>query len=334
MRSLAFTGVALAALMVSQPVFAAIDSTVGAPVLPSTSGSTGNPDNRRASIQQDVESLGNPDNRSASAPPPAMVETAPMAQAVKSRRLDYQRPAYGFQLPQQWMSPEHAVDYRDFGLDRPARGFGWSRYYNEMVLTDQWGRVYDVADGYDRGGRGGGYRSRDTDGIAGGVAGAAVGAVAGNIIAGAGSRLAGSLIGGGVGALAGLAIELATKKKKRGPRYDDRAHDGGDWGRGHGGSQWGGSQGGGSHWGGGHAQQAWGYQSCNCGGGDTVTTTTVTYHGGGGGYMVPRQVVTYENVYAPVRTKYVARTKYRVREEAPAATGKIRERTKLHTRTY
>jgi Ni/Co efflux regulator RcnB len=336
MRSLALTGVALAALMVSQPAFAQTDSAVGAPPLPSASGSMGTSDQRRGTITPDALGTGTSDQRSA----PVPVEMAPMMGGMTprtaNRRLDYQRPSYGFQLPPQWMSAEHVIDYREFGLDRPARGFGWSRYYNDMVLTDQWGRVYDVADGYDRGGRGGNYRGRDTDGIAGGVAGAAVGAVAGNVIAGAGSRLAGSLIGGGVGALVGLGVELAIKKgKRRGPRYDDRAHDGGDWGRGHGGSQWGGSHWGGSHWGGG---QAWGAQTCNCGSGDTVTTTTVTYHGGGGGYMVPRQVVTYENVYAPARTKYVTRaaapTKYRVREEAPVAEGKTRVRTKLHTKTY
>jgi hypothetical protein len=198
-----------------------------------------------------------------------------------------------------------------------------------MVLTDQWGRVYDVADGYDRGGHGhgGGYRGRDTDGIVGGVAGAAVGAVAGNVIAGAGSRLAGSLIGGGVGALVGLGVELAiAKKHHRGGHHDERA-DQDDW-RYH--------SGGHAHWGG-YPAQAWSYGGgCNCGG-ETVTTTVVT-HSGGGGYMVPRQVVTYENVYAPVRTKYVVRqaapTKYRVREEAPVAEGKTRIRTKLHTKTY
>jgi Nickel/cobalt transporter regulator len=321
MRSLAISGVALAALMVSQPALAEIDSGIGAPAVGAIP-----------------------------APPMAAMPTPPMAQMPRdmppmgqmergpNRRLDYQRPSYGFQLPRQWMTPEYAVDYREHGLDRPARGFGWSRYYNDMVLTDQWGRVYDVADGYDRGGRGhgGGYRGRDTDGIVGGVAGAAVGAVAGNVIAGAGSRLAGSLIGGGVGALAGLAIELAiSKKKHRGPRYDDRAHDGGRWDGGHGGSRWGGSHSGG-HWGGGYPQQqAWGYQSCNCGGGGDVTTTTVVTHNGGG-YVAPRQIVTYENVYAPVRTKYVVRqaapTKYRVREAAPVAEGKTRVR--LHTKTY
>jgi Ni/Co efflux regulator RcnB len=329
MRSLAISGVALAALMVSQPALAEIDSGVGAPpmsAMPAPPAPMGNADDRRPAP------MGSADDR---APAPA----SHMAHAP-NRRLDYQRPGYGFQLPRQWMTPEYAVDYREHGLDRPARGFGWSRYYDDMVLTDQWGRVYDVADGYDRGGRGhgSGYRGRDTDGIVGGVAGAAVGAVAGNVIAGAGSRLAGSLIGGGVGALAGLAIELAiSKKKHRGPRYDDRAHDGGRWDGGHGGSRWGGSHSGG-HWGGGYPQQqAWSWGGgCNCGGGETVTTTTVTHHGGGGGYMVPRQVVTYENVYAPVRTKYRVReaapTKYRVREAAPVAEGKTRVR--LHTKTY
>jgi Ni/Co efflux regulator RcnB len=318
MRSLAISGVALAALMVSQPALAEIDSTVGAPAVPPVSA-PGNPDAR---APMPVAPM-----------PVAATPVAPMQQA--NRRLDYQRPSYGFQLPRSWMSAEHAIDYRAHGLDRPAPGFGWSRYYNDMVLTDQWGRVYDVAGDYDRGGRGHGggggrYRGRDTDGIVGGVAGAAVGAVAGNLIAGAGSRLAGSLIGGGVGALAGLAIEAAiSKNKRRGPHYDDRAHDGGRW-HGGGGSHWGGA-----HWGG-YPAQAWSWGGgCNCGGGDTVTTTTVTYHGGGG-YMVPRQVVTYENVYAPVRTKYVTRTaaptKYREREAAPAPTGKTRVR--LHTKTY
>ena len=242
-RSLAISGVALAALMVSQPVSAQTDSGVGAPAVtmpPPVSGSTGTADQRRAPLPPVSGSTGTADQRSA----PAPVEMAPMMQTVTraSRRLAYQRPTYGFQLPQSWMMPEHYVDYRDFGLDQPARGFGWSRYHDDLVLTDQWGRVYDVADGYDRRG-------------------------------------------------------------------------------GHG------ERGGGSHWGG-YPAQTWSHGSCDCGGGETVTTTTVTYHGGGGGHMVPRRVVTYENVYAPVRPKY------RVRDAAPVAEGKIRVRTKLHTKTY
>jgi hypothetical protein len=90
-----------------------------------------------------------------------------------------------------------------------------------------------------------------------------------------------------------------------------------------------------AHWGG-YPAQGWSSWSggCNCGGGETVTTTVVTTHGGG--YMVPRRIVTYENVYAPVRSKYVVRqaapTKYHVREAAPVAEGKTRVR--LHTKTY
>jgi Nickel/cobalt transporter regulator len=319
MRSLGFTGVAVAALMVSQPALAEIDSAVGAPPMPSAA----------MPAPPISGSMGNADQRGASA-----VMEAPMARSGPNRRLDYVRPSYGFQLPRQWMSPEYVVDYREHRLDRPAPGFGWSRYYNDMVLTDQWGRVYDVA-GYDDGGYPDGrghsgrrFGSRATDGVAGGVAGAAVGAVAGNLIAGAGSRLAGSLIGGGVGALAGLAIEAALSKKHK--RHDRRGeYDEGQYRRGYG-----------SHWGGGYGGGYGMAYNCNCGGGgETVTTTTTTTHfGGGGGYMVPQRVVYYENVYAPVKTKYRVReaapTKYRVREEAPVTYGKVRERTKLHTKTY
>lgn len=279
MRGLVFSGVALGALMVAQPALAQADSGVSAPpmldkIAPIEGGS----------------------------PQPAV------------RHFERSRPTYGFKLPQRWMSDEYAVDYRQYRLDRPAHGFGWSRYHDDIVLTDQWGRVYDVAGRSDRAG---GYRDRETDGLAGGVAGAAVGAVAGNVIAGAGSRLAGSLIGGGVGALAGLAIERAiSRNRHRGPRYDDRAY-----GRGQQGGHWNGS-----HWGG-HAQHVGGYQGCGCGG-ETVTTTTVTYHGGGSSDIVPREVVTYENVYAPVRPKY------RARAVAPAADGKTRVRTRLYTKTY
>lgn len=276
MQSLAISGLALAALAITQPALAASDSAVGAP-----------PGTMQA---------------------PTMQAAPPIA-----------RPAYGMQLSREWMSPQyHISDYRAHGLDRPAPGFGWSRYQDDMVLTDQWGRVYDVASNYGPGNRGHHYGRRETDGIAGGVAGAAVGAVAGNVIAGAGSRLAGSLIGGGVGALAGLAIEAAiSKDRKRDRRRGDYDHEGGRYERSYG-----------AHWSGYPAQIY--AQDCGC---ETVTTTTVTHHGGG--TMVPRQVVTYENVYAPApkyRARAAAPTKYRARDAAPAPKG--RERVRLHTQTF
>ncbi|MFM9976427.1 MAG: RcnB family protein [Sphingomonadaceae bacterium] len=192
MRSLAFTSIALAALTVANPALAGHDSELGAPPVVVT-------------------------------PAPPMRAMPAIATPVAQPAV-YVRPGYGFQLPREWMTPDHFIaDPRRHGLERPAAGFGWSRYHDDMVLTDQWGRVYAARIGDGRAdATDGRRRSRDTDGVAGGVAGAAVGAVAGNLIAGTGSRLAGSLIGGGVGALIGLGVELATK---RGARDRDSAQD-------------------------------------------------------------------------------------------------------------
>ena len=72
----------------------------------------------------------------------------------------YRRPGYGDQLPRYWMDGAYWVDARAFRLPRPAAGFGWSRYYDDAVLTDQWGRVYDVRPAYDWDHHGRKYRGR------------------------------------------------------------------------------------------------------------------------------------------------------------------------------
>jgi Ni/Co efflux regulator RcnB len=62
-------------------------------------------------------------------------------------RSSYQRPSYGYQLPSEWVAPHYFIaDFYSYGLSPPASGFGWSRYYDDAVLTDQWGRVYDWRD--------------------------------------------------------------------------------------------------------------------------------------------------------------------------------------------
>jgi hypothetical protein len=137
-------------------------------------------------------------------------------------------------------------NYSTYGFAQPRSGYGWSRYYDDAVLSDRYGRVYDTVpsvdwDRYDRGSYDGGYdqgddysdsygyderayrrdgrrddrraSGRDRDGgLGGALVGGAVGAVAGNVIAGRGNRLAGSLIGGGVGALAGAAIDASDRE--------------------------------------------------------------------------------------------------------------------------
>ena len=155
------------------------------------------------------------------------------------------RPAFrGYILPRYWVQPSFFIgNFSRYGFSAPRSGYGWSRYYDDAVLSDRSGRVYDTVRGvdwdrYDRyddgsedysdsyGYRDDGYssdgrafrgddprvRERDRDGgLGGALIGGAVGAVAGNVIGGRGNRLAGSLIGGGVGALAGLAIDSSDR---------------------------------------------------------------------------------------------------------------------------
>lgn len=283
MRSLAIPAITLAALTAAAPALAQSDSGVGAPPVVR------------------------------SAPPSTAVPAAPVATAAVSAET-YVQPGYGFQLPRNWMVPQNFIaDYRSYRLDRPAPGFGWSRYYDDAVLTDQWGRVYAVRQGVDWARRydGRAERRRDTDGVIGGVVGAGLGTAAGYAIAGQGSRLAGSLIGGGVGALIGLGIELAIKNDRRhGRGYRDYGYDY-DYPRG-------------AHWGGYGYGQAWATAGgCGC---ETVTTTTTTTTTGGG-HLVRR--VSYEYVDVPVRpapAKIMRRSVKGTPVEAPRRTIKHQRR--------
>jgi uncharacterized protein YcfJ len=60
----------------------------------------------------------------------------------------YVRPFRGFVLPRVWIAPSYYIaNWQGYGLPRPAQGFGWSRYYDDAVLTDRSGRVYDSIQG-------------------------------------------------------------------------------------------------------------------------------------------------------------------------------------------
>jgi Ni/Co efflux regulator RcnB len=155
----------------------------------------------------------------------------------------YRRPVYGYVLPRYWISPTYYIgNYGTYGLPVPARGYGWSRYYDDAVMTDSYGRVYDHRSNVDWGRYEGGYapdgyyddgsyaEPRRDNGVGGAAIGAVVGGVAGNRIAGRGNRTAGTLIGAGVGAVAGMAIDKAEDGPRRhapppprrpGAGYDD-----------------------------------------------------------------------------------------------------------------
>ena len=62
----------------------------------------------------------------------------------------YRRPSRGWIMPHYWISPSFFIsDYGTYGLSTPPQGYSWSRYYDDAVLMDQNGRVYDSVSGID-----------------------------------------------------------------------------------------------------------------------------------------------------------------------------------------
>lgn len=57
----------------------------------------------------------------------------------------YRRPYRGFILPSYWVNPSFFIgSYSSYGLRAPTYGYNWSRYYDDAVLTDNRGYVYDT----------------------------------------------------------------------------------------------------------------------------------------------------------------------------------------------
>lgn len=62
----------------------------------------------------------------------------------------YHRPSRGYRMPGYWYSPNFYIgDYAGYGLSAPPAGYGWYRYYDDAVLLDSRGQVYDSVDGLD-----------------------------------------------------------------------------------------------------------------------------------------------------------------------------------------
>ena len=138
----------------------------------------------------------------------------------------YRPPYRGYRVPGYWVSPRFTVtDWNRYGLPQPLGGYHWARYYDDAVMIDHGGQVYDYRSGLDWDGVYDGPRR--SSGVGGAVAGAVVGGVAGNLVAGRGDRLAGTLIGAGVGGAAGYAIDRSRGRRGPPPGYahDDRGPD-------------------------------------------------------------------------------------------------------------
>jgi len=113
---------------------------------------------------------------------PGVMRTNPHRWAMRDGRWEagfrapggwnsYRRLHRGHSLPGYWRGNDFRVqDYLSFGLSAPPSGYSWMRYYDDAVLVDHDGRVWD-----------------SIDGIAWGGAAAAASASAGYASAGAGA---------------------------------------------------------------------------------------------------------------------------------------------------
>lgn len=62
----------------------------------------------------------------------------------------YRRPDRGTVLPRYWRDERFRIaDYLAFGLAVPPQGYHWARYYDDAVLVDAGGRVWDSLGGID-----------------------------------------------------------------------------------------------------------------------------------------------------------------------------------------
>ena len=62
----------------------------------------------------------------------------------------YRQPVRGYVLPSYWAGSQFAVgNYASYGLSSPPYGYHWSRYYDDAVLADDGGRVWDSVSGLD-----------------------------------------------------------------------------------------------------------------------------------------------------------------------------------------
>lgn len=74
----------------------------------------------------------------------------------------YRRPVRGWTLPRYWIGGSFFVsDWSSWGLSSPPYGYQWVRYYDDAVLVDRGGKVWDSVSGVDWNRGAGGYAEAD-----------------------------------------------------------------------------------------------------------------------------------------------------------------------------
>lgn len=157
MKSLFFKGIATSALVISAPAFAASDSFTGTTSNPLISAIDASAQGTKSSMR----ASGNRMRAGGMRHTGRMTGMRPHRGNVRINRGRsfggtrgfvgfYKRPSYGFVLPSYWLAPSFGIsNYQTFGLSAPNSGYAWSRYYDDAVLRNSAGTVYDYRQNVD-----------------------------------------------------------------------------------------------------------------------------------------------------------------------------------------
>ena len=145
MKSLMFTGIAASAMIAATPAIAATDSTASADSSAVKSAIEGTMHGAKKHHAMRAMRMGH-----------GVRNHKVRGHALRNRGFGggfvgiYRRPSYGFVLPTYWRAPSFGIaNYNSFGLSAPINGYQWSRYYDDAVLRNNAGTVYDYRQNVD-----------------------------------------------------------------------------------------------------------------------------------------------------------------------------------------
>lgn len=154
MKKLLFAGVAVTSLFAINPAMAASDSLVPAVENGPATALAGVFDGRKRGGHGPMPGVHHPRPQHPGVHGPGMGGKHRWGHRIGGRWFagfyapggwgGYQMPYRGFVLPSYWVQPSYRiVNYPTYGLYAPQAGYGWTRYYDDAVLSDGRGYVQD-----------------------------------------------------------------------------------------------------------------------------------------------------------------------------------------------
>jgi Ni/Co efflux regulator RcnB len=155
MKNILFAGIAATSMLMISPAIAASDSSVSKAETGKSTSIGGIFDGRRDGGHGTMPHVGpRPGGHGPGIGGPGMGGNHRWGHRIGGRWFagfhapggwnGYRAPFRGFTLPTYWVQPSYRiVNFPTYGLYAPQTGYGWSRYYDDAVLTDSRGYVQD-----------------------------------------------------------------------------------------------------------------------------------------------------------------------------------------------